>query len=121
MTVCVVRLARFIVTTILAVALTFACLDSGIAQAQELTAHEPAAGENDSAAEASKQAAYPLANAWLMQVQQNTNWIGMPANNGNRVQSNLQFLPIAEFGTNAQPDETRSSAFGHPGRHYIAD
>ena len=94
MTVCVVQLARFIVRTILAVALTFACLDLGIAQAQELTAHEPSAAENDSAAEASKQAANPLANAWLMQVQQNTNWIGMPANNGNRVQSNLQFQPL---------------------------
>jgi hypothetical protein len=69
-TVCVVQLARFIVRTILAVALTFACLDSDIAQAQELTAHEPSAAENDSAAEAIKQAANPLANAWLMQVQQ---------------------------------------------------
>jgi hypothetical protein len=59
-----------------------------------LTAPEPSAAENDSAAEASKQAANPLANAWLMQVQQNTNWIGMPANNGNRVQSNLQFQPL---------------------------
>ena len=94
MTVCVVQLARFIIRTILAVALTFACLNSGIAQAQELTAHEPSAAENDSAAEASKQAANPLANAWLMQVQQNTNWIGMPANNGNRLQSNLQFQPL---------------------------
>src|ERR1700693_3163518 len=94
MTVCLVQLARFIIRTILAVALTFACLNSGIAQAQELIAHEPSAAENDSAAEASKQAANPLANAWLMQVQQNTNWIGMPANNGNRVQSNLQFQPL---------------------------
>ena len=94
MTVCVVQLARFIIRTILALALTFACLNSGIAQAQELTAHEPPAAENDSTAEASKQAANPLANAWLMQVQQNTNWIGMPANNGNRVQSNLQFQPL---------------------------
>jgi ABC-type phosphate transport system substrate-binding protein len=94
MTVCVVQLARFIIRTILAVALTFACLNSGIAQAQELTPHEPSAAENDSAAEASKQAANPLANAWLMQVQQNTNWIGVSVNNGNRVQSNLQFQPL---------------------------
>jgi Putative MetA-pathway of phenol degradation len=94
MTVCVVQLVRFIARTILAVALTFACLDSGIAQAQELTAHEPSAAENDSAAEASKQAANPLASVWLMQIQQNHNWIGMPANNGNRVQSNLQFQPL---------------------------
>ena len=58
-----------------AVALTFACLSSGIAQAQELTAHEPSPAENDSASEASKQAANPLASAWLMQIQQNTNWL----------------------------------------------
>src|SRR4029077_6603081 len=94
MTVWFVHFARLIISTILAVALIFACLSSGIAQAQELTAHEPSAAENDSAAEASRQAANPLANAWLMQVQQNTNWIGMPANNGNRVQSNLQFQPL---------------------------
>jgi hypothetical protein len=94
MTVYVVQLARFIVRTILAVALTFACLHSGIAQAQELTAHEPSAAENDSAAEASKQAANPLASVWLMQFQQNNSWLGMPANGGNRVQSNLQFQPL---------------------------
>src|ERR1700726_1054910 len=94
MTVCVVQLARFIIRTILAVALIFACLSSGIVQAQELTAHEPSAAENDSAAEASKQAANPLANAWLMQVQQNNTWLGMSANGGNRVQSNLQFQPL---------------------------
>ena len=93
MTVYVVQLARFIVRTILAVAFTFACLDSGIARAQELTAHEPSAAENDSAAEASKQAANPLASVWLMQFQQNNSWLGMPANGGNRVQSNLQFQP----------------------------
>jgi hypothetical protein len=94
MTVCVVQLARFITRTILAVALTFACLNSGIAQAQELTAHEPSTAENDSAAEASKQAANPLASVWLMQFQQNNSWLGMPANGGNRVQSNLQFQPL---------------------------
>jgi len=94
MTVCVVQLARFIIRTILAVALTFACLNSGIAQAQGFTAHEPLAAENDSAAEASKQAANPLASVWLMQFQQNNSWLGMPANGGNRVQSNLQFQPL---------------------------
>ncbi len=77
--------ARFITRTVLAVALTFACLESGIAQAQESTAHEPSAAENDSAVEASKQAAIPLASVWLMQFQQNSTWIGMPANGGNRV------------------------------------
>jgi hypothetical protein len=90
----VIKLARFITRTVLVVALTVVCLNSSIAQAQELTAQQPSAAENDSAAEASKQAANPLANAWLMQIQQNHTWIGMPANGGNRVQSNLQFQPL---------------------------
>jgi hypothetical protein len=94
MKVCVVQRARFIIRTVLAVAPTYACLGSGIAQTQASTAHEPTAAENDSAAEASKQAANPLASVWLMQIQQNHNWIGMPANNRNRVQSNLQFQPL---------------------------
>jgi hypothetical protein len=79
---------------VIAAALIIVQAASGIAQAQELTAQQPSAAENNSAAEASKQAANPLASAWLMQVQQNTNWIGMPANGGNRVQSNLQFQPL---------------------------
>jgi hypothetical protein len=90
----VTPLARFVTRTVVVVALTVACLGSGIAQAQELTAQQPSAAENDSAAEASKQAANPLASVWLMQFQQNSNWIGMPANGGNRVQSNLQFQPL---------------------------
>ena len=94
MMVYVVQLARFFIRTVLAVALTFACLGSGIAQAQEFTAHESSVAENDSATEASKQAANPLASVWLMQFQQNNTWIGMPANGGNRVQSNLQFQPL---------------------------
>src|ERR1700730_10806533 len=94
MTLFVIQLARFITRTVLVVALTAACLNSGMAQAQELTAHEPTTAENDSAAEASKQAANPLASVWLMQFQQNNTWLGMPANGGNRVQSNLQFQPL---------------------------
>jgi hypothetical protein len=94
MKLCVVHCPRFIIRTVVAAALTVACLESGIAQAQESTAHEPSAAENDSATEASKQAANPLASVWLMQFQQNSTWIGMPANGGNRVQSNLQFQPL---------------------------
>jgi hypothetical protein len=92
--------ARFFKRTVLALALTFACLQSGRAQAQELTAHESSAADNNSAVEASKQAANPLANLWLMQIQQNTNWVGMPANNGNKVQSNLQFQPLMSVKMN---------------------
>ena len=94
MKVYVAQLARFIIRTVLVIALTLACLNSSVAQAQELTAHEPSAAENNSAAEASKQAANPLASVWLMQIQQNNNWIGMPTDNRNRVQSNLQFQPL---------------------------
>jgi len=94
MKVCIVQLARFIIRAVLFVALTVACLQSVVAQAQELTTQQPSTAENSSAAEVSKQAANPLANLWLMQIQQNTNWVGMPANNGNRVQSNLQFQPL---------------------------
>ena len=67
---------------------------SGIAQTQDTSVHEQSVAENDSATEASKQAANPLASVWLMQFQQNNTWIGMPANSGNRVQSNLQFQPL---------------------------
>jgi hypothetical protein len=94
MKLCVVHCPQFIIKLVIAAVLTVACLESGIAQAQESTAYEPSAAENASAVEASKQAANPLANAWLMQIQQNSNWIGMPTNNGNRVQSNLQFQPL---------------------------
>jgi hypothetical protein len=90
----VVQFDRFFIRTVLAVALIFACLRSSIAQAQDLTAHESSAAENNSATEASKQAANPLASVWLMQFQQNNTWLGMPANSGNRVQSNLQFQPL---------------------------
>jgi len=95
-----IQLARHITRTVLVVALSVACLNSGMAQAQELTAHETSVPENDSAAEASKQAANPLANVWLMQIQQNTNWIGISGNKGNRVQSNLQFQPLMSVKLN---------------------
>jgi outer membrane putative beta-barrel porin/alpha-amylase len=76
------------IRTVLVAALSFACLGSAIAQTQEATAADT------SAAEASKQAANPLASVWLMQTQQNNTWTGIPANGGNRVQSNLQFQPL---------------------------
>lgn len=104
----VVQLARFPIRTLLAGAVIFACLGLTIAQAQNLTAQEPSAAENQSAADASKEAANPLANAWLMQIQQNNNWIGMPANKGNQIQSDLQFQPLMSVRVNKQlePDHT---------------
>jgi hypothetical protein len=50
--------------------------------------------QSQTAAEVSKEASNPLSSVWLMQIQQNNTWIGMPANGGNRVQSNLQFQPL---------------------------
>ena len=90
----VVRYRQFIRSSVLAAALGVLWTGSGTAQTPEVTAHEQSPAENDSAAEASKQAANPLASVWLMQFQQNNTWIGMPANGGNRVQSNLQFQPL---------------------------
>ena len=93
MKVSIIYCARFILKIVIGALLTIACLESGTAQAQESTAHELPLAENDSASEASKQAANPLASAWLMQTQQNTNWL-RTSNNENRVQSNLQFQPL---------------------------
>jgi hypothetical protein len=67
----VVRYRQFTRNTVLAAALGVLWTGSGTAQTQEVTAHEQSPAENDSAAEASKQAANPLANVWLMQIQQN--------------------------------------------------
>ena len=81
---------KFVITA----ALIIVQAASVIAQTQEASVHEQSVAENDSATEASKQAANPLASVWLMQFQQNNTWLGMPANGGNRVQSNLQFQPL---------------------------
>ena len=65
MKLCVVHCSRFIIKTVVAAILTVACLQSVVAPAQELTAQQPPAAETDSAAEVSKQAANPLASAWV--------------------------------------------------------
>jgi len=85
MKVCVVHCARLIITAVVAAALIVAGLESGIAQAQESSAHELSAAENDSAAEASKQAANPLASAWHAV---------RPQPNGPKWNVQLQITPI---------------------------
>jgi hypothetical protein len=90
----VVPNSRFTIRTVLVAALTVASIDSGSAQTQKLTTQEQSAAENDSTAEVSKQASNPLASVWLMQIQQNNTWIGMPLKGGNGVQSNLQLQPL---------------------------
>lgn len=104
----ILQFQRFARRTVFAAALTLLFLKSGVAQTQDSTAPQEAAAqkdssaakssnppkENDSAAEASKQASNPLASVWLMQIQQNNNFIEMPTNKDIRVQSNLQFQPL---------------------------
>jgi len=68
--------------------LAISCAHSAMAQGSQTE------DQSQTAAEVNKEAANPLASVWLMQIQQNNNWIGMPVNGGNRVQSNLQFQPL---------------------------
>jgi len=41
-----------------------------------------------------QEAANPFSSRWLMQLQQNNNWMDMPLESGNRMQSNLMFQPL---------------------------
>jgi hypothetical protein len=79
---------RLIIKMIVCLTLAISCAHSAMAQGSQTE------DQSQTAAESSKEAANPLASIWLMQVQQNSTWIGMPANGGNRVQSNLQFQPL---------------------------
>ena len=54
----------------------------------------PTSTEAQSSSAISKQAANPLATMWLIQYQQNNDWVGMPLNHGSQVESNLQFQPL---------------------------
>lgn len=63
------------------------------AQSQFAVPNQPSVAGNQSA-ELAKQATNPLSSAWLMQIQQNNNWVGMPLNMGDRIQSNLLFQPL---------------------------
>jgi hypothetical protein len=67
---------------------------SGISQTQELAANEQAGDQHQSAAELAQQATNPLSSSWLMQTQQNNNWVGMPLNMGDQIESNLLFQPL---------------------------
>jgi hypothetical protein len=79
---------RLIIKMILCLTLAISCTHSAMAQESQT------GDQSQTAAESSKEAANPLASVWLMQIQQNNTSIGMPANGGNRVQSNLQFQPL---------------------------
>src|SRR6187200_107346 len=84
-------------TTILGAVLAFACVASaGFAQPQATTTNGPqTSGDQDqSAAALAQQATNPFSSSWLMQVQQNNNWIDIPSDQKNRIQSNLLFQPL---------------------------
>ena len=83
--------------TALSIALVLALGSAGIAQSEASSTNnqsgQTSAGDQPTAG-AAQQAANPLARAWLLQLQQNNNWVGVPSQAGNRVQSNLQFQPL---------------------------
>jgi hypothetical protein len=84
------------VVRILSFAFAFACgARAGLAQIQPAIATQPAADQSPSAtALAAQEATNPFATSWLMQIQQNNNWVDMPLGHGSRVQSNLLFQPL---------------------------
>ena len=84
------------VITGLVVVLAFACAASaGFAQTQSTTNGTQTSGDRDqSAAAMAQEAANPFSSRWLLQMQQNNNWIDMPLESGDRMQSNLMFQPL---------------------------
>jgi hypothetical protein len=77
-------------TTAIAVCMT----GLGFAQTAALASNQQELSENQSTLEASKSAANPLSDVWLMQWQQDDYWIGMPPGAGDGIQSRLQFQPL---------------------------
>jgi hypothetical protein len=83
------------VVRIVGLAFAFACVaQAGLAQTQPPNATPPAGGEGLSTAAMAQEATNPFAASWLMQIQQNNNWVEMPLGQEGRVQSNLQFQPL---------------------------
>lgn len=90
-------MARQTVMTILGLVLASACAARPArAQTQATTTHGTQQSENQeqSAAAMAQEASNPFAASWLMQIQQNNNWVKMPFGQEKRVQSNLQFQPL---------------------------
>jgi len=85
------------VITSLVVVLAFACMaNAGFAQTQATTTNGPqtSGNQDQSAAAMAQEAANPFSSRWLLQIQQNNNWVDMPLGDGKRVQSNLMFQPL---------------------------
>ena len=83
------------ITTIAGVLLACTCLATpGLAQTQAANGTPPPGEADRSAAAMAQEAANPLANSWLLQIQQNNNWLDVPGADDRRVQSNLVFQPL---------------------------
>ena len=85
------------VITILGAVLAFACVgNASFAQTQTTTTNgTQTSGDRDqSAAAMAQEAANPFSSRWLLQIQQNNNWMDMPLESRNRMQSNLMFQPL---------------------------
>ena len=110
------------VVTSLVVVLAFACAATvGFAQTQATTSSgtQTSGNEGQSAAAMAQEAANPFSSRWLLQMQQNTNWMDMPLDSGNRVQSNLMFQPLLsvplsrEWGLYLRPVVTFVNSLPH--------
>jgi hypothetical protein len=90
-------MARQRVISSLVVSLVFACVvNAGFAQTPATTSNgtQTSGNEGQSAAAMAQEAANPFSSRWLLQTQQNNNWIEMPLGSGDRVQSNVLFQPL---------------------------
>jgi hypothetical protein len=86
-------MTRQMVNTILGVALAVACVATpGLAQTQAPSATPPSAEQDQSAM--AQQATNPFSSAWLLQIQQNNDWMNVPKGHDGRMQSNLAFQPL---------------------------
>ncbi len=98
-------MARQTLGTTLRLVLAFAFVaNAGFAQTQASATSAPgvSADQPQSAAAMAQEAANPFSSRWLMQTQQNNNWVDMPAGVGDRVQSNLMFQPLLSLALNQQ-------------------
>src|SRR4051794_20023319 len=62
--------------------------------AAPVRAQTESTGSDRSVAGMAQEAANPFANSWLLQMQQNNNWIDLPRVDDSRVQSNFTFQPL---------------------------
>jgi hypothetical protein len=85
---------RFVIGAILSAGLIFASTPSGTAQTQTPAASQGSSAESQASAELAKEASNPLSSAWLLQIQENNTWVGMPLKQGDRVDSELLLQPL---------------------------